>query len=446
MVTVITGLFAMLSNLGLSTAVIQKQDLSQRELSSVFWFNLGLALVVALVIAAASPLAGRLYSQPEIVPVMCVVALSFPISALSSVQYALLQKEMRFKEATKIYIGSSLAAGLLALLAASAGWKVWALVLQTLAASIFGTIGLWSLAKWRPGSQFAFKDLERIWGFSLNLGGFQIMNYFARNTDNFLIGRFLGANQLGFYTLAYTLMTYPIANLTSVAQGVLVPAMSQVQTEPQRVANAYIRTCRYLAFLILPAMIGLALVSREAVVSVYGPKWDNAGRVLQILCWVGTFQPFESLLGALFVARGFTRWFFWWGVIASVLTVASFVAGLPWGIVGVAEGYLISQILLTVFGVPVQCRKVDVSLPQLLNALALPTLAAVCMGVAVFIIKIVLAARGVSTPPLVFAASAATGCVCYGGMLLLLKKHFWDEFKGEFDLIFGKRHVVTAEA
>src|SRR6185369_6087850 len=151
-------------------------------------------------------------------PLMCVVALSFPISAMSSVHYALLQKEMRFKDATKVHVVSSLAAGLLALLAAWAGWKVWALVVQTLSVSAFCVLGLWWFTKWRPSFQFAFRDLNRIWGFSLNLAGFQIVNYFGRNADNFLIGRFLGATQLGFYTLAYTLMVYPISNLTSVAQ------------------------------------------------------------------------------------------------------------------------------------------------------------------------------------------------------------------------------------
>src|ERR1700737_4438068 len=115
---------------------------------------------------------------------------------------------MRFKEATKIYVASSLAAGLLALLAAWAGGEGWALGLQALSASTFGALGLWLLVEWRPGLQFAFKDLERIWGFSLNLTGFQIVNYFGRNADNLLIGRFLGASQLGFYTLAYTLMVY----------------------------------------------------------------------------------------------------------------------------------------------------------------------------------------------------------------------------------------------
>jgi PST family polysaccharide transporter len=444
MVTVITGLFGMLSNLGLSTAVIQKQDLSSKELSSVFWFNLGLASVVALLIAAGSPLAARFYSRPEIIPLMCVVVLSFPISALSSVQYALLQKELRFKDTTKIHVGSSLAGGLLALLGAWLGWKVWALVAQTLSTAAFGALGLWKLSAWRPGLRFAFKDLERIWGFSLNLTGFQIMNYFGRNADNFLIGRFLGATQLGFYTLAYTLMTYPIANLMSVAQGVLVPAMSQVQKEGQRVANAYIRSCRYLAFLILPAMVGLALVAREAVVAIYGPKWDDAGRVLQILCWVGTFQPFVSLVGALFVARGFTRWFFWWGAIASTLTVLGFVIGLRWGIIGVAFSYLITEGLLTIFGMPLLYRKVEVPVSQLLKALAVPALASVCMGVAVFALKMVLAANGVITPVVVFSACVPAGCVVYGVMLLLLKKYFWDDLKGEFGRIFaGRRLAMT---
>jgi O-antigen/teichoic acid export membrane protein len=438
MVTVITGLFALLSNLGLSTAVIQKQDLSSRELSSVFWFNLGLASGVALLIAGFSPLAGSFYSQPKIVPLMCVVAISFPISALASVQYALLQKEMRFKEATKIYVASSLAAGLLALLAAWAGWKVWALVLQALSASTFGALGLWLLVEWRPGFQFAFKDLERIWGFSLNLTGFQIVNYFGRNADNLLIGRFLGASQLGFYTLAYTLMVYPISNLTAVAQGVLVPAMSQIQAETKRVANAYIRACRYLAFLILPAMIGLALVAREAVLTIYGPKWDDAGRVLQILCWVGTFQPFASLVGALFVTRGFTRWFFWWGVIASSLTVLGFVIGLRWGIIGVAFSYLIVEGLLTIFGMPFLYWKVEVPVLQLLKAMALPALAAGCMGVVVFALRTVLDVKGVTAPGLILAVCVTTGCVCYGAILLLTRNYFWQDLKGEFARIFRK--------
>jgi lipopolysaccharide exporter len=444
MVTVITGLFARFSDLGLSTAVIQKQDLSSRELSSVFWFNVGLASTVALLITACSPLAGRLYSEPRIVPLMCVVALSFPISAVSSVQYALLQKELRFKDATNIHVASSLAAGLLALWAAWTGWKVWALALQTLAFSIFVALGLWFTARWRPSFQFAFKNLDRIWGFSLNLTGFQIVNYFGRNADNFLIGRFLGANQLGLYTLAYTLMIYPISNLISVAQGVLVPAMSQVQHEPQRAANAYIRTCRYLAFLILPTMIGLALVAREAVVTIYGPKWNDAGRVLQILCWVGIFQPFASLVGALFVARGFTRWFFWWAVIVTPFTVLGFVIGLHWGIIGVAFSYLIVEGLLTIFGMPFLYRKVEVPVLQLLKAMAVPALAAVCMGGAVFALKTALAARGVNAPWLILAACVTTGCVCYGAMLLLMRNYFWQDLKGEFGRIFGKQRVPIA--
>lgn len=444
MVLVVTGLFGLLSDLGLSTAVVQKQDLTQREMSSVFWFNIGVATLLALLIAGASPLAAKYYAQPQVIPVMCAVSLMFPLGALGSVQYALLQKEMRFKDATKIHVGSSLAAGGAALLAALAGWKVWALVTQSLVVAAGGAAGLWCFSRWRPDWRFAIEDLRRIWGFSLNLTGFQIVNYFARRADSFLIGRSLGAGALGFYTLAYTLMIYPISNLISVAQGVLVPAMSQVQNEPQRIAGAYIRACRYLAFLILPAMTGLALIATEAVQTVYGAKWAETGRVLAVLAWVGTFQPFDSLLGALFVARGFTRWFFWWGLAASVFTVTGFVIGLRWGIVGVAYSYLVTQALLVIFGVPLQCRKVQVSLSSLLKALSIPAMAAAVMGLAVFTTKITLVERGVTQPAVLFAACVGVGVVVYGGLLLVMRNYFWDDMKGEFARIFRREQPAPA--
>lgn len=439
MVMVTTGLVGVLADLGLSAAVVQKQDLSQRELSGIFWFGLVVAGLVGGVIAAVSPWAAALYHQPKVVPLMCVVALSFPIMALGAVQGAMVQKAMRFRAATVVHLVATLTAGLLALAAAWAGWQVWALVVQSLATAALGAAGLWCICDWRPDWTFARRDLVRIWDFSLNLMGFQLVNYFARKADSFLIGRFLGVGALGFYTLAYTLMLYPIANFISVAQGVMMPALAQVQSEPARGAGAYIRACGYLAFLILPTMVGLALVAPEAVLLVYGPRWAETGQVLQILAWVGTFQPFVSLIGALFVARGLTRLFFWWGLGASAVTVLGFVVGLKWGIIGVASAYLTTEVLLTVFGMPWLYRQVEVGVKPLLQALAVPAAAAGGMGLAVFALKAGLLAEGISTPLVIVTACVATGVVVYGILLWLLKGYFWSEFKGEFGRIFGAR-------
>ncbi len=438
MVTVLTGLLGRLSDLGLNTVVIQKQDLTSKDLSTVFWFNLGLASVVALLVVACSPLAARFYSQPKVVPVMCALALSFPISSLASVQYALLQKDMRFGDLTKIHVAGSLAAGILALLAAWVGAKVWALVLQTLALSLFAVVGLWIRSSWRPVRRFAAGDLRRVWSFSLNLTGHSLANYFARNADNFLVGRFLGAAQLGLYTLAYNLMVYPVANLSSVAQSVLIPAMSQVQHEPQRVANAFIRACRVMSFLVFPAMLGLALVAREAVVSIYGPKWDEAGKILQILCWVGIFQPFDSLTGTLFVARGFTGWFFWCGLVSSIITVAGFVIGLHWGLLGIAWSYLTSQMLLAFIGLPIQYRKLEVSLRRLLGGIAIPALAAAGMGAIVLITRTALYKTGLTPPIAVLTVCVSVGSLTYASLLFLLRKLFWNDLKAEFLRVFGR--------
>jgi O-antigen/teichoic acid export membrane protein len=444
MVLVVTGLFGMLSDMGLSTAVIQKQDLRPDEISSVFWFNLAVATVLSILLAAFSPLVANFYSQPRIVPIMCVLIISFPISALAAVQSALLRKAMRFGVITKIQVVSSLVSGLLALAAAFADWNVWALVLQQLLMASIGTAALWLVTDWRPVLRFSWRDLDRIWRFGMNLTGFQIVNYGARNADNFLIGRFLGATQLGYYNLAYMLMVYPISNLISVAQGVLLPAFSEVQSQRERLADAYIKTCRYLAFLILPIMCGLALVAREAVFTVYGEKWDNAGRVLEILCWVGTFQPFASLAGTVVIARGFARWFFWWGMIVSTISIFSFVIGLRWGIVGVAVSYLVAQSLITLIGMPIQYRKVDISVRHLLRALAMPGIATIVMCAVVLSIKTFVLHGETSSPGFRLCLCVLAGGASYAGFLFLMRNHFWGELRLDLARAFGSKRTALA--
>lgn len=430
MVTVVTALFGMVSDFGLSTAIVQRQDLPLSTLSTIYWFNLSVASGGAVLLAACSPWIAAFFSQPEIVSLMCIVVLTFPVSAAGAVQSALLQKALRFGVGTRIQVLSSLVAGLLALAAAWRGWGVWALVVQSLGTATVATVALWKLSDWRPRRHFDWQELSSLWAFSLNLMGFGFVNYFIRRADSFLVARYVGAGPLGFYTLAYTLMLYPISNLISVAQGVLIPALSQLQAEPQRIASAYIRACRLLAFLIFPAMIGLALVAREAVMAVYGPKWEETGKVLEILGWVGVFQPFDSLLGAVFVARGFTAWFFRWAVLACCVTVLGFMAGLPWGIIGVAKGYLATQVLLTVFGFPAQCRKVGIPLLPLFRAILVPLAASGCMGVGVAICRNVLTERGLGSSA-VFGGCVLAGMVTYASLLLLLRRFFWNELRRE---------------
>lgn len=430
MATVFTSFFAQMADMGIATAIIQRQGLTREEISSFFWLNVTVATVVAVLLAGVSPWVGAACGTPAVVPLLCAVAALVPVNASCVIYDALMQKDLRFAECTKLAMLATSCGGLGAVAAALLGWGVWALVVQQAVVVGLNLAGFVWLTRWCPVRRLARQDLRQVWDFSLHMTGLQLVNFLGRNADKMLIGRFLGPGPVGSYTMAYTLMLFPISNVTGVLAGVLLPTLSAVQDDPKRIGRAYIKVCRYQAFAIFPTMTGLALVAPEAVAVVYGDKWGDAGRVLSVLAWVGVFQPLISLSGTLVVARGFTRWFFGAGLIATTTTTVAFVLGLPWGIMGVAMAYLLSQLLLAFTVVPKLLRKVDVPLPELLQALALPAALTAGMGLAVAGLKAGLHSRGWTASGPILVACVGTGILVYSAGLFWRRAEFWPEIHG----------------
>ncbi|MBN1614995.1 MAG: MOP flippase family protein [Deltaproteobacteria bacterium] len=436
MAMIVVTFLGLFSDFGLTSAIIHEQNLDAEKLSSIFWFNLGAGLGIAALMAATSPVFASFFSQAKVVPILCALSLNFIAISLGTVPSALFQKALRFDIITKINATSSLIGGCLGIAAATAGCGVWSLVLQVLGTSLLGLFFLWVLSSWRPRMRFVWADLDSILKFSSNFLGAQMINYLARHADYLLIGRFLGPAALGNYTLAYNLMLFPINNLTGVIQQGMFPALARIKDKPRSIAHAYIKSCRYQAFIIIPAMSGLALVAPEAVSTIYGAKWTDAGPVLALLSWVAVFQPFASLAGVVLLAQGFTDWLFKWSLIVTPVIIAGFAIGLSWGIVGVAAGYLIVQILLAVIAQPLMFRKAGIPTGQLLASLAVPAVASAVMAVAVYLArKALLDISGISAP-IILTVCVATGVLVYGVALLALKDHFWTEFKRDYIQIF----------
>jgi len=427
MVTVVTSFFTLAADMGMATAIVQRQNLTSQEINSIFWFNLSFTTGLALLLSGLSPWVGAAYGTPAVQPLLCAVALLMPLNACCAIYSALMQKALRFADATKLAMVSSLCGGLAALAAAWAGWGDWALVIQQASVVGLNLIGQAWLTQWLPARGFALEHLRRVWDFSVDMLGFQLVNFFGRNADKLLLGTFLGADQVGAYTLAYALMVFPINNVTGILQSVLLPTMATMQDDPDRMARGYIKVCRYTAFVLFPAMVGLALVAEQAVVAVYGEKWANAGRVLSVLAWVGVFQPLDSLSGTLVLARGFTRWFFLVGVFCTATTVAAFAFGLRWGLMGVAVSYLVSQLLLALMVIPRLFRKVGVPLGDFLGALALPASLTAVMGLVVALIKASLLAVGGVASGMVLGACVVAGVLSYVAGLFWTRSAFWPE-------------------
>src|SRR5579885_3153838 len=208
MAAVFTGFLDLFTELGTTSALIQKDTLTPRLLSTTFWANIAFAFLAGGATFATAPLVAAFYGQPRLVPVLELLSVGFAITSLSLVQRALLSRELAFRN---ISIAEAVAA-----IAGSA-------------------------------AAIALGDLRSISGFSANLMAYNIVNYLGRNVDYLLIGRFLGAQQLGYYTLAYNLLLFPVQYVTLTVGRVTFPVYASIQDDNRRLANAYLRVAGTLA-------------------------------------------------------------------------------------------------------------------------------------------------------------------------------------------------------
>lgn len=363
------GLIAIFRELGTGAAIIQRKELSPEFLSSIFWANLALAVVTSGLAIATSPLVALFFHQPMIAPIIRVLAAGFIISALSSVPSALLNREMAFRTLMLIEIGATAFTTCLAVGLALRGEGAWSLVISSLAATCVTTVLIWLSSPWRPRWRLSWKELRSIASYSLNLSGFNLVNYFNRNADNTIVGRYLGAYQLGFYQLAYNVMLYAVQNISQVMGRVLFPVFAKVQDDNPRFRQAYIKAVSTIAVITFPMMAGVMAVANPFVKAVLGEKWHPVASLLIILAPVGLIQSVVTTVGNIYYAKGRADWLFRWGLFATFISVGSFIVGLPWGIRGVAVGYLIANLLLVYPAFAVPFRLIDLKMRDFLRPL-----------------------------------------------------------------------------
>ena len=348
MAQLLMGLLVLLRDLGTASALVQRKELNEELLSSVFWLNVLLSSFGAAAAWIAAPFAAAVFHSPEVTSIVRALSLSIILTGISAVHGALLLRRMNFRAIAIAEITGAAAGGVLAITLAFWGAGVWSLVASAVANAVLSSILLIAAASWRPSLMLRADRLKAVARFSLNLTGFNLVNHAARNVDNALIAHFLGASQLAFYSIAYTLMLFPVQNIAQLLTRVLFPALSELQDDEQRFRSTYLRACAAIALVTFPMMVGLALLARPFVLVVLGYGWLPAVPVITVLAPVGMAQSIMTTTGQIYTAKGRTDLLLRWGLIASTVFVAGFALGLPWGIVGVASSYAITTALLIV--------------------------------------------------------------------------------------------------
>ena len=343
MVTVFSGFVAVFANLGLTSAIVQKKEISDETLSSTFWISVGLGALLTLALAASAPLIAVFYSDLRLIPLVAFISTIFFINSFGSVQTALLTKSMNFKALAVINICAVGISGSISVFLAFSGYGVWSLAWNVVLAAFIAVVFTWIYSRWVPHFSFRLQHVKGLLGFGANLTGFTFINYFARNTDNLLIGKFLGAAPLGFYNLAYNLLLFPLNNISSVIGNVMFPALSIIQHDKQMVREAYVTSNRYIAVVSFPLMIWLLVAAPQAIRVVFGPKWVSAIVLVQILALTGLTQSIASNVGWIYLSQGRTDIMLKVSIFATIIILISFAVGLRWGVEGVAIAYTIAS-------------------------------------------------------------------------------------------------------
>ena len=396
MVLVFAALILIFSDLAFGAALVQRRSLSEADRSTVFWLTVGGGLLFTLAgIALAGP-AAALYGEPDVEPLLAALSLSFIATALGTTQKALMTREMDFKRLELRMIAATVVGAAVAISLAAAGFGAWAIIVQQIAVALVSTALLWASYPWRPRFLFSLGSVRSLGSFSANVLGTQILFYLSRNADNFLIGRYLGAAQLGAYALAYNLVLVPFSRIASPIQEVLFPAFSRLQDDPRKVGSAWLRVNRLVGAIALPALVGLIVVAPDFVTVVLGEKWRDAIPVIQILAWAGLLQSLQRLNSSVLQARDRTGTLFRFSILASVANVLAFVVGLQWGIVGVAAAYALSNTVLQPVYTWLTARSVDLTLGAVARELAGLAQAVVLMGAATLGARMLLVELGVS--------------------------------------------------
>lgn len=390
MVVAITGFAGLFLNLGLSTATVQQTEINHAQVSTLFWINAGMGFLLMLIIAGLSPVIAWFYSSPQLAWVVLSLSSIFFINGLVVQQYALLNRQMRFLSLAAIQVGSMLIGVIVAIYFALMDYGYWALVFNNITLTFCSACGAWIAAWWLPSLPRRTAGIGSMVKFGSDIMGFNIVNYFARNLDNILIGRFYGSGPLGFYSKAYQLLMTPIQNLRDPLTRVAMPALSRLQNEPENYRNYYMKFVSILAFISMPLVAFLFVCSDQVINIVLGPQWGEASELFRILALVAFIQPVLSTRGVVLISTGKSRKYLVLGVIGAIITCVSFMVGLPWGAKGVAMGYTVNMYLKIFPFLYLSFRDTPIRVVDFMKAVYRPFFSSLAMGVTIIFLLQVL--------------------------------------------------------
>ncbi|NOX36431.1 MAG: lipopolysaccharide biosynthesis protein [Calditrichaeota bacterium] len=372
---------------GFSSALIQKKTITRQHMTTTFSTYLVSAFLFTILIVLLARRIADFFGHPVLAGMLKTLTVIFFLYSLSALPKIQLMRELKFKQLSRFQIISVAVYSLTAIYFAWKGYGAWCFVFGSLAEQLTITALLFWYTRWRPGIQWQWPIFKELLNFGGNVLGTRIVGYLNANAPYFIIGKILGATLLGFYSLAYQLIDYPVQRITKNVLKVMFPAFSRLQDDPVHYRQLYLRTLYYTTLVTFPIFAGLVLIAPEFVRFVYGHKWEAAIVPLKILAVVGLTRSLWTTASVVFLSRGKPHIEFRINLGFALVLVPALLLATRFSIKGVALA--LATVLLAFYGIALinAMRIVDITPGDVWNALRIPVQGIVGFTVLGFILK-----------------------------------------------------------
>ncbi|PWH11790.1 MAG: hypothetical protein DDG60_16570 [Anaerolineae bacterium] len=335
---------AVVKDLGLGLALIQRRDDVEEAANTVFTINLLLGVVLSLLVLPLAPLFAAYFQEPQVTPVLSWLGLSFAINALGATHINLLMRDLDYRRKFIPDMGNTVVKGILSLWLALSGLGVWSLVFGQLAGALASTLAAWLIKPWRPRLRINLPLARQLIQFGASVTGVDVLAVFVDNLSYLVIGRLLGVAALGVFSISYRLPEMLIVGNLWLIASVLFPAFSSIQDKPDELRRGFLVSIRLVQLIVMPLCFGL-LVAAEPIVRVFfGEQWLEAIPLLRILSMYALIYSVGYHAGDVYKALGRPDILFKLNIMSAAILVPALLLGSQFGLLGFAWGYLIAII------------------------------------------------------------------------------------------------------
>lgn len=330
---------------GFSQALIRKQDRSELDNSTVFYFNIGVGIFLYISLFLCAPLIAEFYNEPILTPITRVIGLSLVFNSLAVVQRALLTIRLDFKTQAKASLVGAIISGGIGIGMAYYGFGVWSIVWQQISNLGIVTILLWILSKWKPIWGYSWNSFKILFNFGSKLLASGLLETLYRNLYLILIGKVFKASDLGYYTRAHQFTDFASSNIGGIIQRVTYPVLCSIQDDDQRLRDVYRKLLKNSTFIVFPLMMGLAAIAHPMILAFLNEKWIFSAVLIQILCFSQMWYPVHSLNLNLLQVKGRSDLFLRLEIIKKIIGISIILVTIPFGLLAMCWGAVVNSII-----------------------------------------------------------------------------------------------------